>query len=68
MPFHTRRHHANADEFDLRGKAAIVTWEHEGLRNSRVSLPPLQVDRPGVVVYPLVSCFPAGATHARYTR
>lgn len=54
LPFETTRHRARAGEFDLRGKAAIVGWADENVRCAREALPPLQVDRTGVHVFPLV--------------
>lgn len=54
LPFETKRHRARAGEFDLRGKAALVSWGDRDVKMAREALPPLQVDRAGVYVYPLV--------------
>lgn len=57
LPFETARHRESAGEFDLRGKAALVKWGEGGVKDTRENLPPLQVDRPGTFVYPLVRRF-----------
>ncbi|CAM9617791.1 unnamed protein product, partial [Ectocarpus fasciculatus] len=53
LPFDTQRNRARAGQFDLRGKAALVEWGDEDMRSAREGLPPLQVDRTGVFVFPL---------------
>lgn len=54
LPFETQRHRARTGEFDLRGKAALVMWGDEDVMGAREALPPLQVDRTGVYVFPMV--------------
>ena len=54
LPFETHRDRARAGQVDLRGKWALVGWGEEGMQSTREGLPPLQVDRAGVCVFPLL--------------
>ncbi len=54
LPFEAHRDRARAGEFDLRGKSALIGWGEEGMKSAREGLPPLQVDRTGVYVFPLL--------------
>lgn len=61
LPFETHRDPANASQFDLRGKAALVGWADEDMQRTREELPPLKVDRAGVHVFPLLPTTPMPA-------
>ena len=61
LPFETHRDPANAGQFDLRGKAALVGWADEAMRRTREELPPLKVDGSGVQVFPLLPTTPMTA-------
>ena len=54
LPFEAHRDRARAGQFDLRGKSALVGWAEEHMQSAREGLPPLQVDRTGVYVFPLL--------------
>ena len=54
LPFEAHRDRGRAGEFDLRGKSALIGWGEEGMQSAREGLPPLQVDRTGVYVFPLL--------------
>eukprot|EP00752_Nemacystus_decipiens_P006311 g5691.t1 len=54
LPFEAHRDRARAGQFDLRGKSALVGWAEEDMQSAREGLPPLQVDRAGVNVFPLL--------------
>ena len=53
LPFETHRDRARAGQVDLHGKWALVGWGEEDMQSTREDLPPLQVDRAGVCVFPL---------------
>ncbi|CAM9605202.1 unnamed protein product, partial [Scytosiphon promiscuus] len=63
LPFHSQRDHAQAGEFDLHGKAVLVGWGDGDVKRRRESLPPLQVDRKGVRVFPLLPTTPTPSDH-----
>lgn len=54
LPFEAHRDRARAGQFDLRGKSALVGWAEVDMKDAREELPPLQVDRTGVYVFPLL--------------
>eukprot|EP00903_Cladosiphon_okamuranus_P017946 g16513.t1 len=54
LPFEAHRDRARAGQFDLRGKSTLVRWAEEDMQSAREELPPLQVDRTGVYVFPLL--------------
>ena len=62
LPFETHRDRARAGQVDLRGKWALVGWGEQDMQSTREALPPLQVDRAGVCVFPLTpkSSVPSG--------